>query len=305
MVEQVDAVLPIVAKDIPRFKILSRSLNLFFHDLGRCLLVVPDNEIKQFEPLIESSKYVVVPESSIVPEFSYFSDSFVRGWYKQQLIKLAIAQHIRTEFYLTLDADVICVKPTRYADLVTNGRARYHSYPTGPFPQWHEWASRILGCAPSQRHFEVTPSILCTEAVLELQSFLDARAQKYRSLSYMFKAHRRAHLRLFLASLIGKTKPLQDWRLFLLENLPWTEYALYFTFLEKFDLLERFYYDAGASLYTVENSVWNLEDYDNWSPEECFQTHGDFFFCVIQSTTGLLPGVVWSRVERFLQTHSC
>jgi hypothetical protein len=106
-----------------------------------------------------------------------------------------------------------------------------------------------------------------------------------------------------LASLIGKTKPLKDWRLFLIENLPWTEYALYFTFLEKFDLLERFHFDDGASLYTVEKSVWFREDYDAWNPEECFQDHGDFFFCVVQSHIDLLPGALWSKIERFLQPN--
>jgi len=58
----------------------------------------------------------------LIPETKFLK---IQGWYLQQLIKLAIAEHIKTDFYLTLDADVICVKPVYFSDLVKDGCAVY------------------------------------------------------------------------------------------------------------------------------------------------------------------------------------
>ena len=104
-----DAVLPLKVEDYERSKILRRSLELFFNDLRICWVVTPDKDYDELKSHFREHNYCVVPESSLVPEFRFFRN--VSGWYKQQLIKLAIAERIETDFYLTLDSDVICIKP--------------------------------------------------------------------------------------------------------------------------------------------------------------------------------------------------
>lgn len=119
---KLDAVLPITLKDYERFIILQKSLKLFCKDLIRvCWIVTPDDEFAEIKLLISDDNYCVIPESSLVPEFKIFPKT--RGWFKQQLIKMAIAEKIETDFYLTLDADVICVKPVIFSDLVKDGLA--------------------------------------------------------------------------------------------------------------------------------------------------------------------------------------
>ena len=34
----------------------------------------------------------------------------MRGWLTQQIVKLAMAERVESDFYLTLDADVICTR---------------------------------------------------------------------------------------------------------------------------------------------------------------------------------------------------
>jgi hypothetical protein len=64
----------------------------------------------------------------VIPEFRLFRPEgcrlskgpgqWISGWFVQQLVKLSIARIVSSPFYLTLDADVMCVRHTEYTDLV-------------------------------------------------------------------------------------------------------------------------------------------------------------------------------------------
>jgi Family of unknown function (DUF6492) len=45
----------------------------------------------------------------------------LRGSQFHQLIKMAMAEQVQTPFCLTLDADVFCMKPVCYKDLIREG----------------------------------------------------------------------------------------------------------------------------------------------------------------------------------------
>ena len=71
----------------------------------------------------------------------------------------------------------------------------------------------------------------------------------------------------------------------MLRQIPWTEYALYNTFLEATGLFDKYHFDGGEfSIYS--HSVWNAEDFERWVPADSFSGEGNFFFIVIQSTSG-------------------
>ena len=84
------------------------------------------------------------------------------GWYRQQLIKLAAANLVNTEFFLTLDADVILCKPLRLENLVRSGRALLHPADRHKHTNWWErsvassWGvCQSLNGAPTDQLIEI------------------------------------------------------------------------------------------------------------------------------------------------------
>ena len=249
-----DAILPLAARDLDRAQILFRSLERFFKSLGTLWVVVPDAERERVPvPFGE-----VVVDSEVVPEVRAVSPA-PHGWHLQQLVKLAIAERVASPFYLTLDADVICVRPTRYDDLVRDGRALAQVTPPH-HPEWNDDAERVLGLPRSERQYGVTPALLSRGGVLELQRHLGA-----------------------------------DWRGRLLRELPWTEYALYHTFLEGIGQWTR-HHVSGGDRCIYGNSVWIGSQWPGWQPKG----DGRYFFSVVQSATRVPAADVLERVERHL-----
>ena len=122
--------------------------------------------------------------------------------------------------YLTLDADVVCVRRTGYPDLIRDGRALVNMTPLGRHRDWHEDADRLLGTWLAHEHHDeqltlgVTPSLLHTESVRQLGLRLEAQHPTTGSWREVLASH---------ASPSWHTEH---------EPGRWTgEYALYFTFL--------------------------------------------------------------------------
>jgi hypothetical protein len=271
----IDAVLPLVAEDIPRARLLARSLDRFFPDLGTCWVVTPRKDV---DAAARALPYRVVAEDELVPELRRGSNydriasmvgargfTLVSGWYVQQLVKLAAAELVESDFYLTLDSDVICVRPTRAADLVRDGRAVCDGRPASKHAEWYEWAERVLGVAGERTDHAVTPALLARDAVRELTRHLDARAQR------------------------------GSWRGYLLASIPWTEYTLYTTYLEQAGVYDRYHLRLGKGA-VYGNCVWSREQYDAWDPARS----ADFHFTVVQSTVGVPVDEVAARVEPLL-----
>jgi hypothetical protein len=297
---KIDTVLPLTLGDYERSTILRRSLDLFFRDLGTCWVVTPDNQLAALQSRIQHPKYRVIPESLIVPELRFYNvvrtivgrtHRPTQGWAVQQLVKLAIAERIQTEFYLTLDADVICTKPVTCAQLVRDGRAicrQRRADSINEWPQWYDWAERVLGLPRSGINRGVTPALLSTTAVLELQAHLESRvAGRLRRFASILPE--RAYLRNLLVS----------WRSYLLRHLPWTEYSLYDTFVEATGLLGR-YHSTDERTTISGNCVWYRATWPTWRPELSFTDRGDFFFSVLQSNARLSVDDVWEKVRPYL-----
>jgi hypothetical protein len=255
-VADLDAVLPLASRDLERAQILLRTLERFFEPLARLWVVVPDCDRASIRlPFGE-----VVTDSEIVPELD--DAEAPHGWYVQQLVKLAIADRIETPFYLTLDGDVICVRPTRYDDLVVGGRALAQI--TKPHhPEWNDDAERILALPRSPRQHGVTPAVLARDGVRALQRHLGA-----------------------------------DWRARLLRELPWTEYALYHTFLEGVGRWDDLHV-SGGDRCIYGNNVWLESQWRGWHPK----ADGRYCFSVVQSATRASARDVWALVEPYLATH--
>ncbi len=171
---KIDAVLPLRMRDYERFRIQEVSLRKFFADLGTLWIVVPDAEVATFRSLIQYEQYKVISEIALVPEFAAFPEKTNEfgGWFKQQLIKLAITPKITTAFYIALDADIIWTKPVHYSDLVKNGRAGCFIWnsdgasDSDMYAEWYEWAEKVLHLKNPRQHpkrnvvHNVTPVVL-------------------------------------------------------------------------------------------------------------------------------------------------
>ncbi|KAM3096350.1 DUF6492 family protein [Phormidesmis sp. 146-35] len=314
--QKIDAVLPLTLKDYPRFEILDKSFKRFFKDLGKCWIVTPDREFEQIRDLIQDDRYCVIAESSLVPEFKIFCGSrfsifkSVPGWYKQQIIKIAIADKIETDFYLTLDADVICTKPVYYSDLVQNekGVCFIHSVERNTQTDWYGWAEQVLKLKSRHRDLlhNVTPAVLSKQGIFELRDYL---SQIYQQLKFPgTKREVRATLLKFYAQFLPKDSlrrsQLLGWRSFLSVSIPWTEYGLYYIFLEETDRFDRHHIRIENCLYAEDDSVWYKEGFDSWDVDKVFSPDSSHFFVVVQSWLNLEVDQVWQKVDRYLNDYA-
>jgi len=272
-------------------------------DLRTIFVIVPDKEVELFRSKIKDNGYKIIPETAVVPEFKLFKN--YPGWNKQQLIKLAVAEIVETDFYLTLDADIICVRPTSFSDLVKDGRAYCYKHElewglrTGGSGEmdkkWYHDAERVLKIDHAEYHHNVTPAILSREGMILLYKHL-ARASRDSRIGFS-----KRDLLCWCANVLAKWIPsnlFAEWRLYLIRIGPWTEYSLYYTFLEASDLFEKYHFLLDKPIWG--NSVWYLDQYDSWDAASSFLGERTFYFSVIQSNTGINPDEIWQKVCPYL-----
>lgn len=263
------AVLPIALADTGRPGSDIDRLGLLLTSLASCarpgafdqLIVVtrPDDltRVKEEVRRLTTIPSVVIDERDVCPVLASdpaSSDAWPapnKGWYRQQLIKLAIHRHLSTPFYMTLDSDVVFVRAFSADDLIIDGKASVNVQRQSDYEQmWtpavaadgiachhdrHERSSRLLGLPRrNQRYFfGETPVILSTSIVGALVQHLDSRTTS------------------------------GDWQSFLLQNTPWTEYNLYFSFAEWAGVFSEYHRHGHA------DTVLRLTD-SLWLPSECY-----------------------------------
>lgn len=302
MVSGIDGVVPLLAADSERFVILLRSLDANFPSLRKLWVVVPDSEIDDVRrrlsrTAISQQRLRLLPENRVVPELPWFP--WVKRWRRQQLIKLAMADHVETDFYVTFDADVICVAPVERSDLVRGGRAVYSSMASPIHEDWYARSAAMLGLPlrrPLRSH-GVTPAVLSRDAVRELAAYLDGKVAR-RDLSAGWRGWQQ---RLLTGAFRHKAR-LAPWRLYLAASRGWTEYASYFSFLEAAGRLDAYHVEGGC-LYSRGDSIWRRDAprFDAWDPGPLFQRKGPPFFVIVQSKAGIEPPRVWEKVEPYLR----
>ncbi len=184
-----------------------------------------------------------------------------RGWYKQQALKLAVAGHIHTDWYLTLDADVLCTRPVTEDFLFHEGKAIWQKEPAEYHRKWWDGSRQVLGgdldIADEQPVIGVTPALLHAPSVLGLIAFL---TQKY---------------------------PDKDWAVALLDmhQLRWSEYSLYWVYLLMRGETGKFYSDSEKIPY-AKASLWSAEQLRALAPgmlDELFSHDAPHGFMVFQS----------------------
>ena len=208
----------------------------------------------------------VVVEDEHFPAFRRFRRPWqVRPWQRQQIIKLNAPALTTADFVLTLDPDVMAVKPLRRDRLVVGGRAILEPEARDVHRRWWLDSADLLevDAGLERPGVNVTPALLSTTVLREL--------------------HRR------LEEVGGHA-----WMDVLLTSYcDWTEYSLYLLAAERADLVGQHHVwanDPAAPAHLHSNpalSIWDAADATPAKVERLFAPDDPGLFGVVQSSSGL------------------
>ena len=251
--QQLTAVLPLKVfgldyiENLTRCDILFSSLRTYGAGLLREIFVVvaarEEAHIREQLSIWNDLPLTIIKEDDLVPALTRFG--CVSGWQKQQIIKLGIADLISTEYFLTLDPDVILCKPMTATDIFVNGMAILEPESRRNHASWWLGSATVLGIPSDLERpgMAVTPAILSRTVCRRLH---DDLRKRYRC----------------------------DWTVALLSrpNLEWTEYTLYYLTAELHGLLETYHMlpEHGKARLFCRSNVWLLEQWERWDAEACF-----------------------------------
>lgn len=296
--------------DLQRVRLLLASLQRYLDadTLEKLIVVSP---AKDLQPIRETASASLSPlrielldEDDICPEFKTEPDtlnSWPRpntGWFRQQLIKLAIHDRVTTPFYMTLDSDVLFVRDFGFGSLFANGKAALNVQTAEDF-------GRLYNARKAQHEVKVREARYReAEQVLRLQ-----RPERYAHRWYgetPVLLNRR--IVADLARHVSETWQM-PWRRALLEKLPWTEYALYFLFAESRGLIETCYRPGTAdTLLRLSQSLWlPADDYatrrglSDWDADEIFEVETEGVAVVVQSYLCYPVGDIADKIGRFVR----
>lgn len=240
-----------------------------------------------------------VNENQLCPSFKYMGGS---GWFRQQVLKIAVASKCRSEHILVLDDDCIQTKKASFDDFLKDGKLLMSHIPMGAHKTFFESSCEILSY--DIKHYDeteivmnVTPEILSKSILLALQ---DEISQQWREtdftvpLLYLSK-HYEDRPRPFIQKLfpfMAKRKSLSPeslWSSKRPDCCNWTEYSLYWTYLKKHNRTN-IYFDYKLDLCTAQigdHGIWTnsqAEDFslDTWL-ESTFSDLSSHWFAVVSS----------------------
>ncbi len=249
------------------------------------IVIVPSRELQEIKTILTarfpSLAIRLIDETDLLHRTTRSEPAphkAIPGWYLQQILKLAIADHVSTDFYVTLDADIACTKPFGIADLLSNGKAytnietpedyaelynaEHTRHETALKKQRLRAAANVLGFDPPNALDDVfygeTPVSLHTQTVRDLTAYITDR-------------HR------------------TSWQNVLANAEAWTEYALYFQYLRAKGGFSRYHIPASRdTILNLSKSVWhisasykNVRCYD--AQHFMFDEHTRGLFVAVQS----------------------
>jgi hypothetical protein len=200
-----------------------------------------------------------------------------RGWFHQQVVKLAYADFTSATHYLAIDADMICARETHVDELVVDGRPIAQLYDRIPPNQdgWYRWAATLLGTVSNPAQALAMPPFIFVSA--EVNSLLEEvnRTAPNRRLVDLIE---------LLVLGIPSERPSRRWDR-LLMMLPWTEYSLYHTHLLKAGRLQDVY-ETKAQLSLLGRAVWTESDLIGWEGIASAAVYEGFVFTLVQPSLG-------------------
>ncbi|MBC9206298.1 hypothetical protein IBL26_05585 [Roseomonas aerophila] len=281
-----DAVLPLRLSggyqehDLERARMLLHSLEHFWcgPEALRLIVIAPEGDVEAVRAALvpRHVRVVVVREGLLLPGLGAVPE--VGGWFRQMALKLAAHVLVEGTFFLTLDADLVCIRPVSTDRLVREGRALTDWESRNLHRPWWAASAAALGveeAAERRPGMAVTPELLATEVLRRLQRALCAEGGP------------------------------EAWMRLLRRPGLWSEYSLYTLFAERQGLLERHHHDlawmrAHGQALRARQSLWSAAQLQDWQPEDAFAPEAVGFFMVCQSSTRIPPREIWERLAPFI-----
>ena len=282
----------------PRVKLLLASVKKFVdvESLKEIIFVVPQTDQANFEAIGAKQKipFRVIPDENILSLTKTTADKLLPdgekrtnggrgGSYRLQMaLKLGIARHVRTSYYITMDNDVFLKRKMSHSDIIINGKAIVQGNDGNNRKSWWEAAGNILqdptncGATLSKNEFQigVTPAILSREISLGLLDYLE---ETYHS-TFDKALFRMLH-----------SKPTSDW----------TEYTLYWSFGCKVNMLEELHVlPPNRKVYDTSGFGW--DSFSKYDAKAVFEDNSTFFG-VVQSINGAPSTTVMSVLSLFIE----
>ena len=171
--ENITLVLALHKYDIERALVLFDSLRLHQNDCIHSIIVlVPDSQLNFIRSAFDWSSLFLFPVY-IYPDSLLIDDDILANSYSyaiQMSLKLLVAKIVQTDFYLTLDADVILLQPLNSSILIVKNKGIYEHEPRLlHHPDWWIGSEHLLNISrdnPSDQGFSVTPALLSTQGSL-------------------------------------------------------------------------------------------------------------------------------------------
>jgi len=274
-----------------RFGLLIKSFLKYFamNDLAKFLILCPAQDVTRVEQLLRAltadARFVVMDEKVVCPELDDISDS-LGGWYIQQILKISVAKYFDSEFYVTFDSDVICKKHFDASTLAPGGKAYTNIEKRAEYDDiYNESFAKVEWKTKNKRFIASAVILKYKRAIL----FEYKRRKQYLNTSYG-----ETPVLLHTKSVIGLINELSSlyrngWVQQLSTVRGWTEYTLYFLYMEKHNIFHKYHQPVGRNvILDLDSSVWHTpEKYKQkkvYSPQfvlEQSSEHG--YFVAIQS----------------------
>lgn len=288
-----------------RFGLTSLLSRFELRDLCELLVICPGEEVDELTDLLGTlttdRRVHVVSETAICPDVVRMVDpntGAIRGWYVQQMIKLAVAQQVRTPFYLTLDSDIVCIRQFSSADLITRGRGVCGTETEETYR--HLYTPKFAARETMIKRTRMEASA----ALLGYERDEGCAGRFYSETPVLYHAETMRGMLSHLSATHGKA-----WPEVLAGAEDWTEMALYFSYLEMVGELEQRYELAGPNrVLHLEGSVWQVNERYRESRSynaahfERLVAGDEGLFVAIQSwldTDGWLPATGVGSLEAF------
>jgi hypothetical protein len=244
------------AAALTRTRLLLRSFLKMFEqsDLLDFFVICPRADAPQVSSLLSSlttdRRYRILIEDDFgidCVDSNHQKIEELHGWYYQQILKLAISEKIRSAHYVTLDSDIFCAKPFSYPTLIKGGRALTNIETPDDY-------SRLY--SPSFVAIETHIKAMRYAQSAEILGYIRSEPLKYRFYGETPVIFHTASIRAMLDHLTSQHE--SHWSNMLASKVGWTEYSLYFQYLEMTGELESVCLLAGCnSVLDLERSVWH------------------------------------------------
>lgn len=301
---ELSAVLPLCIRgsydidDLGRTEILFKSLVAFNQQqvFKEILIVCPPDDVEIVKQRVKKWAQLplrVVCEEKLCPEF--VNHRHVRGWRKQQLIKLAAPRMLACDYYLTLDADAICLKPLDKEKLLPGGKALLQYEARELHPKWWTSSARILKMSPDVGDkalgMTVTPALMSSElANLTAQEIEKCLRGKGTWVDKICRLH--------------NPRSPSNWTLYRQRRGRWTEYSLYYMCARKLGVLDKYHVTAGTETNPNLMLIHDSHPFETWQPKYNFEASCPGLFCVVNSSSRLEPEVVWDKISAYIPVEN-